>query len=59
LLELKTRGIVALPIHDAIMIPRAKAELATDIMLDAFRTIGDVEASVSVIHADPIAQLSP
>lgn len=58
LLRLKKQGIVALPIHDAIMVPSSKAELATHIMLEAFSAIGGVKASVSVIHANSLGQLS-
>jgi hypothetical protein len=58
LLGLKRQGVVALPIHDAIMVPLANAELATDIMLDAFRTIGGVEGSVSIIPPDTSDQPS-
>ncbi len=39
LLELKARGIVALPIHDAVMVPRSRAEDTRTVMLEAFERL--------------------
>ena len=41
LLDLKEQGVVALPIHDAIIIPRSRAEVAARAMQGAFEgTVG-------------------
>ena len=37
LLEMKDKGIVALPIHDAVMVADEHKELAKDIMIRVFR----------------------
>lgn len=39
LLKLKDREIVALPIHDAVMVPKSKASTAHEVMLSAFEAI--------------------
>jgi hypothetical protein len=36
LLRLKRLGIVALPVHDAVIVPRSASELAEHVMLEAF-----------------------
>lgn len=47
LLTLKDRGIVALPIHDAVMVPSSVASLAKEIMLDVFYRRAHVEGTVT------------
>lgn len=41
-------GITALPVHDAILVPRSAAERAQETMLDVFQRITGVEAMVTV-----------
>ena len=48
LLRLKTADVVGLPIHDAVMVPASKASLATDVMLDVFKTHTQLEGIVTV-----------
>jgi hypothetical protein len=47
LLTLKDRGVVALPIHDAVMVPCSAAALAKKIMLDVFHGHAHVEGIVT------------
>lgn len=44
---LKAEGVVALPIHDAIMIPTSAVSRAKEVMLDVFHRRSDVEGSVT------------
>ncbi|MDX1068974.1 hypothetical protein FB004_109186 [Sinorhizobium medicae] len=46
-LTLKAEGIVALPIHDAVLVPATKTSTATEIMLSAFRRHTGVEGIVT------------
>jgi hypothetical protein len=48
LLTLKGRGIVALPIHDAVMVPASAVSVAKEIMLDTFHRYAHVEGTVTV-----------
>lgn len=48
LLTLKASGVVALPIHDAVMVPSSKASLAKEVMLDVFKEHAHVEGTVTV-----------
>lgn len=49
LLELKASGIVALPIHDAVMVPRSRAEETRAVMLETFERLTGVEGAVELI----------
>lgn len=49
LLELKARGIVALPIHDAVMVPWTRAEETRAVMLETFERLTGVEGAVELI----------
>lgn len=44
---LKTEGVVALPIHDAIMIPSSAVSRAKEVMRDAFHRRSGVEGAVT------------
>jgi hypothetical protein len=46
LLELKARGVVALPVHDAIMVKESEADLADETMRQVFKEIAGVEGQV-------------
>ncbi len=35
--ELRTLNVVALPIHDAVLVPASKADVAEEVMIDVFR----------------------
>ena len=48
LLEMKGRGVVALPIHDAVMVPASAVSIAKDVMLGSFQRHAHVEGSVTV-----------
>jgi len=48
LLQLRGRGIVALPIHDAIVVKTSKAKEALDVMMQVFREHTGVEGLVKV-----------
>lgn len=48
LLALKGRSIMALPIHDAVMVPGSAVSIAKEIMLDAFQHHAHVEGTVTV-----------
>lgn len=48
LLTLKDRDIVALPIHDAVMVPVDAVSIAKEIMLDTFHRHAHVEGTVTV-----------
>lgn len=47
ILTLKAEGIVALPIHDAVLVPASKAPTTTDVMLSIFRRHTGVEGTVT------------
>lgn len=48
LLTLKQQGVVALPIHDVVMVPRSANAFAKDIMLEAFHRHAHVEGTVTI-----------
>jgi hypothetical protein len=48
LLKLKDKGIIALPIHDAIIVGSSHEIEATDVMLDSFQCLAGIEGRVSV-----------
>lgn len=48
LLSLIDEGIVALPVHDALIVPRPAATLVTSIMLNTFKGVTGVEGMVEV-----------
>jgi hypothetical protein len=47
LLDLKTQGIVALPIHDAVAVPKSRMEAVREVMADHFRPITGIEIKVN------------
>jgi hypothetical protein len=46
LLECKNQGIVALPVHDALIIAESDKDKAKEIMLSSFRKITNTEGNV-------------
>lgn len=46
LLECKNRGIVALPVHDALIVAESNKDMAKEIMLSTFRKITNTEGNV-------------
>jgi hypothetical protein len=46
LLSLKRSRIVALPLHDAVMVPKSGAATAREVMLDVFHRVTDVQGIV-------------
>jgi len=44
---LKTDGIVALPIHDAVMVPASRVDRSREVMLDVFNRLSGVEGLVT------------
>jgi hypothetical protein len=48
MLELIRLGIVALPIHDCVLVQANNAETVKDAMLDTFRAHKGIESSVSI-----------
>ncbi|ERP87259.1 hypothetical protein Q669_10870 [Labrenzia sp. C1B10] len=54
LLELKELGVTALPIHDAILVPRSKVATARSTMLEAFRRHTGIEGVVSVAEGEAL-----
>ncbi|MER8857578.1 hypothetical protein NKI09_07965 [Mesorhizobium sp. M0757] len=48
LLTLKDRGVVALPIHDAVMVPASAVSNTKEIMLNTFNRHAHVEGTVTV-----------
>lgn len=46
LLECKNQGIVALPVHDALIIAESNKEIVKEIMLSSFRMITNTEGNV-------------
>lgn len=49
LLECERRSIVALPVHDAVLVARPTAEEVRRLMLDVFRAHTGLDAQVDVI----------
>ena len=47
LLELKEREVVALPVHDAIVVKRSDADLAEDAMKNVFKDVTGVDGQVT------------
>jgi hypothetical protein len=47
LLDLKAEGITALPIHDAVAVPKSQVEAVRKIMADHFRSIVGIEINVN------------
>ena len=52
LLKLKKEKIVALPIHDAVLVPRSYEDITKDIMLDVFHKHTNVDGIVTVERDD-------
>jgi hypothetical protein len=52
LLRLAEQGLVALPVHDALLVPHSTAAQVAGIMLDCFREITGVEGVVSAATID-------
>lgn len=48
LLSLSAKGIVALPIHDAVMVPSSKVLVTKEVMLTVFKAHAHVEGTVTV-----------
>ena len=48
LLALRGTGIVALPIHDAVMVPASKVSITKEIMLDVFTAHAHVQGIVTI-----------
>lgn len=48
LLDLRAKGIVALPIHDAVMVPSSKVSVTKEVMLTVFKAHAHVEGTVAV-----------
>ncbi|WP_192257370.1 hypothetical protein [Mesorhizobium caraganae] len=48
LLDLRAKGIVALPIHDAVMVPSSKVSVTKEVMLTVFKAHAHVEGTVTV-----------
>ncbi|MCA9797437.1 MAG: hypothetical protein KC910_36750 [Candidatus Eremiobacteraeota bacterium] len=48
LLTLKKAGVVALPVHDAVMVPETKASVAKEVMLSAFEAQANVPGVVTL-----------
>jgi hypothetical protein len=48
LLTLMDRGIVALPVHDCLVVPKSAIEATKQVMLDCFREVTEAEAEVDV-----------
>lgn len=49
LLRLNHRGITALPIHDAVLVPASAADVAQQVMLQAFHDVAGAEGVVEVV----------
>ncbi|NSZ59878.1 hypothetical protein FY145_18915 [Agrobacterium tumefaciens] len=54
LLGLIDRGITALPIHDAVVVPRSAAMIGRDIMMEAFLSRSGVDGAVSSYPPDAL-----
>ena len=48
LLAVREKGLVALPVHDCLLVPESAVELAKQVMLDSFRDVVGVEVVVEV-----------
>lgn len=48
LLSLRAKGIVALPIHDAVMVPSSKVLVTKEVMLTVSKAHAHVEGTVTV-----------
>jgi hypothetical protein len=48
LLTLKASGVVALPIHDAVIVPLSKVSIVKDVMLEVFKAHAHVEGTVTI-----------
>lgn len=48
LLDLRAKGIVALPIHDAVMVPASKVSITEEVMLRVFNAHAHVQGTVTV-----------
>jgi hypothetical protein len=48
LLALIDQGVVALPIHDALVVPSSNVSIARKVMLDVFKDQTGVEGMVSI-----------
>ncbi|MER9776282.1 hypothetical protein [Mesorhizobium sp. M0220] len=48
LLSLRAKGIVALPIHDAVLVPSSKVSVTKEVMLTAFNAHAHVQGTVTV-----------
>ena len=48
LLDLMERGIVALPVHDCVVVPRSAALIAKEVLLKSFREIAGAEGEVEM-----------
>ncbi|TGQ36515.1 hypothetical protein [Mesorhizobium sp. M00.F.Ca.ET.216.01.1.1] len=48
LLELRAKGVVALPIHDAVMVPASKVSMTKEVMLRVFDAHAHVQGTVTV-----------
>ncbi|RWM77190.1 MAG: hypothetical protein EOR81_19335 [Mesorhizobium sp.] len=48
LLDLRAKGIVALPIHDAVMVPSSKVSMTEEVMLRVFNAHAHVQGTVTV-----------
>ena len=54
LLRLIGKGVNALPVHDAVMVPRSAAPTVRDVMLEVFQERAGVEGSISSIPPDAL-----
>ncbi|WP_025898207.1 hypothetical protein [Sneathiella glossodoripedis] len=52
LLKLREEGIVSLPIHDAVLVPRSTVDITSRIMLEEFKGLTGIQGSVSVSVGD-------
>ncbi|ODA93418.1 hypothetical protein BFX40_11435 [Mesorhizobium sp. SEMIA 3007] len=48
LLDLRAKGVVALPIHDAVMVPASKMSITEEVMLCVFNAHAHVQGTVTV-----------
>jgi len=55
---LAKQGVVALPLHDCVMVRRSKAPTAGEAMLDAAESITGHRLPVTITHPDPPSTLS-
>ena len=58
LLTLKEWGIVALPVHDAVVVPESAATVATEVMLDIFRNHTGITGKVEREGGRPAGYLT-